>query len=153
MQRRIGALRFSALCCQLVEFCNDEFDLFVRERDGTEEIVLGDFARAAFDHHHGIGGAGNDDLHPAGLVLRKCRIANEVAGFIATDAYRRDVFVERDIGDGKCRTGGAHGENVGIELGIDRKYRRDDLHVVAKTIGEKRTDRTIDLARREHAVF
>jgi hypothetical protein len=36
--------------------------------------------------------------------------------FVATDAHRGDVLVERDIGDGERRARRAHGEHVGVEF-------------------------------------
>ncbi len=56
---------------QLVDRFDDLLDLAVRELDGTEKHVLGDFVAAAFDHHDAVGGAGDDDFHAAGFVLRR----------------------------------------------------------------------------------
>ena len=63
-----------------------------------------------------IGGAGDDDVHAAGFVLRQRRIDDVLAVFVASDAHRGDVLVERNIGNRECRTGGAHGEDVGVEF-------------------------------------
>jgi len=124
----------------------------VSEGDRAEEIFLGHFVAAAFDHHHGIHRARDDDLHAAGLVLWQGRVDDELA-IVTTDANRGDVFIEGNIGYGQCRACGTDCEDVGIEFGIDREDRGDDLNVVLEAFGEQRTDRPVDLARGEHAVL
>ena len=81
------------------------------------------------------------------------RIADVLAVFVASDANRGNRLLERNVAERERRAGGADAEHVGVEIGIDREHRRDDLHVVAEAVGEERTDRAIDLPRTEHGVF
>jgi len=123
------------------------------ERDRGEEIFLGHFARAAFDHHDGVGGAGNHDFHSADLVLLERRIGDELTVLIATDAHGGDVLVEWDVADGERCARGHDGKGVGVQPRVGREDRRDDLDVVTETVRKKRTDGAIDLASRENGVF
>ncbi len=90
---------------------------------------------------------------PPVSILRQRRIADVCAVFIATDPHRGDGLFERNVRQRERGTGGANGQDVGVEFGIDRENGGDDLDVVAEAIGEQRPDRTIDLARGQHAVF
>ena len=96
---RVLAFLFAVGFGELVDRGDDLTDLVVRERDGAEEIFLGDFFAFAFDHHHGVGGAGDDDVHATGFVLRQRGIADELTVLVASDAHRRNRFVERNVGE------------------------------------------------------
>ena len=102
-EQRVLALFLADSFRQLVDRGNDLLDLFVRVGDRAQEDLLGDLFGAAFDHHHRIGRAGDDDLHPAALVLFEGRVGDEAAALIASDADRGDVFLERDIADREAR--------------------------------------------------
>ena len=123
------------------------------ELNGTEEIFLGDFVAAAFDHHHAVERTGDDDVHAAGFVLRQGGVDDVLSVFVATDAHGGDVLVERDVGHRECRTGAAYGEHVGIEFSIDREHRRHDHDVVAEAFLKERPDRTIHLTRAQRTVL
>ncbi len=125
----------------------------MREGDGAEEVLLAELFAGAFDHHDGVGCAGDDDLHPARFVLRKRRVADVVAVFVASDANGGDGLLDGTIRNCERGAGGANREHVGVEFGIDRKHRRDDLNVVAEAVGKQWPDRTVDLARGKRGVF
>src|SRR6185437_7550210 len=55
--------------------------------------------------------------------------------------------VERNARERERRGGADDRRNVGIDLGIDRDNRRDDLHVVVKAVGKERPDRPVDETR------
>ncbi len=135
-EQRVLALRLAGLLRELIDRFDDLLDLFVRERDRFEEDFLGDLVRAAFDHHDGIRRAGDDDLHPAGLVLFERRVGDVGAVLVASDADGGDVLVERDVAHGERCAGGADGDDVGIKTRIGREDRRDDLDVVAEAVGK-----------------
>ena len=63
-------LALPALLGELVDRGDDFLDVLVRELDGSEELILGDLFAAALDHHDGLGGPGDDDVHTTGFVLR-----------------------------------------------------------------------------------
>ena len=152
---KTGYSRFGlpAFLRELVDRRDDLANLGVRELDRAEELFLVDFVAAALDHHDGVGRSGDHDVHAAGLVLRQRRIADVLAVLVATDAHCGDGLIERNVAQRERGAGGADAEHVGVELGIDREHRRDDLNVVAKTVGEERTNRAIDLARADHRVL
>ena len=150
---RILALFLAAPLDELIDRFDDALDLTVRELDRTEERLLVDLIAAAFDHHYAVGGAGDDDLHAAGFVLRERRVGDERAVLVASHPDRGDGFVERNVAERERGAGRAYAEHVGVEFGVDREYGRDDLHVVAETVGEQRANRPIDLPRTEHGMF
>ena len=125
----------------------------MRELDRAEKVFLGDLVAAALNHHDGVGGSGDHDVHAAAVVLRERGIADELAVFVAADAHGGDRLLERNVAQRERGARGADAEHVGIELRIDGKHGRDDLNVVAKTVGEQRTNWAIDLTRAEHAVL
>ena len=87
------------------------------ELDRAEEVFLGDFVAAAFDHHHAVERAGDDDVHAAAFIFGQRGVDDVLAVLIAADAHGGDVLRERDVGNGERRTGRAHGEDVGVEFG------------------------------------
>ncbi len=125
----------------------------MRELDRAEEVFLGDLLRAAFDHHDVVGGAGDDDLHAARLVLLERGVGDVVSGLVASDADAGDVLLERDVADGERRARGDDGERVAVEARIGRQHGRDDLDVIPEAVRKKRTNRAVDLARAEHGVL
>ena len=92
----------------------------MREGDGAEEDLFGDLVGAALDHHHRIGSAGDNDLHPAARVLFEGRVGDEAAALIASDADRGDVFLERDIADREGSAGCADRDDIAVETRIGR---------------------------------
>ncbi len=72
---------------------------------------------------------------------------------VAADAHRGDGLIERNVAESERGAGGADAEHVGVELGIDREHGRDDLNVVAKTVGKERANGAVDLARADHCVL
>jgi len=152
-EQRIRPLFLADFFLQLVDRGNDLFDRGVAELYSTEEIFLGDFMSAAFDHHHAVERAGDDDVHAAGFILRQRGVDDVLAVLIAADAYGGDVLGERDVGNGKRGTCAAYGEHVGVEFAIDREHGRHDHDVVAEAVFEERTDRTIHLTGAQGAVL
>ena len=71
------------------------------------------------------------------------RIEDVLAVDVA-DARGTDRAVERDAGQRQRGRRADHRRNVGIDLGIDRHHRRDDLHLVVEAIRKQRPDRPID---------
>ncbi len=152
-QERVLALALADLARQLVDRGDDLLDLFVREGDRVEEHVLGDLLRAALDHHHRVGGAGDDDFHPARLVLLEGRVDDEAARFVAPDAHGGDVGGEGNVAHRERRARGADRDDVAVEARVGGEDGRDDLDVIAETVGEQGPDRAIHLAGAQHAVL
>ena len=145
---------FAGFLRELVDRGDDLLDLSVRELDGAEEIFLGDLVAAAFDHHDGVGRAGDDDVHAAGFVLRKRGIADVLAVSHRGRRARRRRSCRTGMSETASAAPAAHTASTSASSSrIDRQHRRDDLHVVAEAVGEQRTDRPVDLARAEHGVL
>ena len=153
MQQGIRALGFAGFSCKLVDRFDDRANLLVCKLDGAEEIVLSDLFTAAFDHHDGICGAGDDDVHSAGFVLWKRRIADVRPIFVPADADGGDRLFEGNVAQRESGARSANAEHVGVELRVDRKNRRDDLNVVAEAVGEERANWSVDLPRADHGML
>ena len=82
------------------------------------------------------------DVFELGLGRVQDVLAVDVA-----DARGADRAVERNAGQRQRRRRADHRGDVGIDLGIDRHHRRDDLHFVVEALGKQRADRTVDQAR------
>ena len=89
-----------------------------------------------------------------------CDVSSSVFGRIqhvlavdVADARGADRTVERNARQRDRRRRADHRRNVGIDLGVDRHHRRDDLHFVVEAIGKQRPDRTVDQARRQRFLF
>ena len=72
-----------------------------------------------------------------------CDVASSVLVGLSTycavdvaDARGADRAVERNAGERDRRRRADHRRNVGIDLGIDRHHRRDDLHFVVEAVRE-----------------
>ena len=95
-EQRIFAFGLAGFLCQLVDRRDDLLDLGVSELDRAQEIFLGDFVAAAFDHHHGIERSGDDDVHAA---------AFRIAAASDCRCTRRLHRVRRAPRRRSCRTG------------------------------------------------
>ena len=73
----------------------------------------------------------------------------QVLAVLVTHARGADRTVERHAGNGERGGSAQERGNVRIDLGIDGKHGRDDLHVVVEAIRKQRADRTVDEARGE----
>ncbi len=63
------------------------------------------------------------------------------------------LMLEGDVRDRERGAGARQGDDVGIDLRIDREHGDDDVDVVAETIGEERPDRAVDDARCERRLL
>ena len=73
------------------------------------------------------------------------RVDHEVTVELA-DADRADVLGDRDLGDRQGGGSAVHGEDVVGMLLVDAHRDGDQLGLVMPTLGEERTDRTVDHA-------
>ena len=120
--------------------------------DCTEHHFLGQFLRFGFDHQHRGFGAGDDEVELRGRKLGLGRIEDVLTVDIA-DARRADRSVEWNAGERNRRRGADQRRNVGIDLGVDRHHRRDDLHFVVEAVRKKRPNRPVDQARGQCFLF
>ncbi len=81
------------------------------------------------------------------------RRIEDVLAVDVADARGADRTVERDARERHGRGCADHRRNVGIDFGVDRHHRRDDLHVVVEAVRKERTQRAIDQPRRQRFLF
>ncbi len=104
-------------------------ELLLPEHYGAEHDVLGQFLGFRFDHQHGVGGAGHDEVERAFGHLVDHRVEHVFAGDIA-HARRADRAQEGDAGQGKRGRGGDHRHHVGVILHVVGEHGGDDLRLV-----------------------
>ncbi len=105
-----------------------------------------------FDHQHGVGGAGDDEVELALRHLVERRVEHV---FVVDEADARGADRAHE---GRARQrqrggGGDHREDVGIVLEIVRQSGDDHLRLAAPAIGEQRTDRAVDQAGDQRLLF
>ena len=135
----------------------DLLDLRMGDVERVEDLRLGDLVGARLDHQDGLLGAGDDQVEVRGILgLRKqiglLRVYDEVAVDLA-DPHRADGCRQRDVGDHQRRRGAVHRQDVVWVNMVDRQRDRDQLRVIAPFLGEQRTNRPVDHARRQRALL
>ena len=148
--RREFALRLAAELAELFDDRDDFLDFVVAADDRFENFGFRNFACAAFDHHDGVLGAGDQDFEVgfALVDLRPGRVDDVLAVDAAHAASCRRA-VERNVGDVEsCRSADCGGD-VDVGFLIDREDRRDDLRVVEIAFREERADRAVDHTSRK----
>ncbi|MNX81918.1 hypothetical protein D3C86_1136240 [compost metagenome] len=111
--------------------------------DRLEHFGLGHELDAGLDHHDGVRGARDHQVHVALVGLGEGRVDHPLI-VDAADANATDGAREGNVGDHQGRRGAEHGEHVGLDVLIARQHVSDDLHVVAEAIREEGADRTVD---------
>ena len=142
-------LLLAGLRGERVDAGDDFLDRRVRLLERLDDVFLGDFLGARFDHHDRVLAAGDDQIEPAVLALREGRVDDELAVDQA-DADAGDRAGERDPRERQRRRGAGDREHVGVVLGVGRQHQRDDLGLVAPAVREERADRPVDQAAGEH---
>ena len=135
--------RLAGFLDQIVDQADRSLLLLVAEHDGAEHHFFGQLVGFRFDHQHGGLGAGDDEVQLRRRELGLGRVEHVLAVDVA-DARGADRAVERNAGQRERRRRADHRRNVGIDLGIDRHHRRDDLDLVVEAIGKQRPDRAVD---------
>ena len=117
----------------------------VGEHHAAQDFVFDQFLDLGLDHHHGVVGAGDDQVHPAVLHLVERRVEHVLAVDEA-DAGAADRAHEGRAGDHQGGGGGDQGDDVGIVLEVVGEHGADHLHFVLEALDEQRADRTVDQA-------
>ena len=97
-------------------------------------------------------GAGDDEVELAFLHLIERRI-EYILVIDEADAGAADRAHERRAGKRQRRRRRNHGDDIGIIFLIVRKHGNGHLRIAAPAIGEQRTDRAVDQARRQRVLF
>ena len=150
LERRIvGDLVVARLLRGLLGKLDDRLDhrleMTMAEHHGAEHDVFGQLLGFRFDHQHGVGGAGDDEVEMAlGHFVQ--RRVEHVFVVDEADARGADRAHERRARQRQRRGSRDHRQDVGIVLQIVRQRGDDDLGLVAPAIGEQRPDRAVDQA-------
>ena len=110
--------------------------------DAAENDVLGYPRRPRLNHHHGVAGAGNDELQLAVFELGVGRHDHVFAVDIA-DTDGAHGAGERYVGDGERRGGADSAQHVRRVLLVGGEHGEDDLHVIAKAFREEGAQRPV----------
>ncbi len=134
----------AGLMLELLEHLADRHHaILVTELDRVGDHVLRQFAAADFDHVDRPGRAGDDQIQVGVLELRTGRVDHELA-IDTPHPHRGHRALERQRGNRQRGSGGRHRDHVRVDLGVRRQHAELDLHLVLETLGEQRTDRTVD---------
>ncbi len=124
----------------------------VSEHHGAEHDLFVQLLGFRFDHQHGVGGAGDDEVE-LGFDHFVQRRVEHVFVVDEADACGADRALERSAGQRQRRGGGDQGQNVGIVLHVVRQHGDDDLGFVAPALDEQRTDRAVDQTGNQRFLF
>ena len=124
----------------------------VSEHHRAQHDLLGQLLGFQFDHHHGVVGAGDDEVELAFRHLIDRRIEH-VLVVDEADAGAADRAHEGRAGDRQRGRGRDHRYDVGIVFHVVREHGDGHLRVAAPAVGEQRTDRAVDQARGERVLF
>ena len=108
-----------------------------------DDLLLGHFLRARFDHHEAVLAAGDDEVELALLALLEGRV-DDVLAVDEADAHAGDRLLERNLRERERGRRAGDREHVGVVLRVGREHERDDLRLVAPAGREQRPDRPID---------
>ena len=144
--------RLAAFLDELVDGVDHHLHLLVAEDHGAEHHVFGEAVGLGFHHHHAVLGAGDDEVQIRFLELLGGRVEQILTVRVA-DTGGADGAIEGCARQGEGRRGADHRRDIGVDLGIERDDRRDDLHFMVEAVREERTDRTVDEARGERLLF
>ncbi len=137
---------------ELDDGVDHRLEMPVAEHHGAEHDLFGQLFGFQFHHHDGVLGAGDDEVELTFRHLIERRIEHV---FIVdeADAGAADRAHERRARKSERGRGGDHRDDVGIVLLIVRQHGHGYLGVAAPAVGEQRTDRAIDQARRQRVLF
>ena len=90
------------------------------------------------------GAAGDDELEGRGVTLLEGGVRDPLPVGGVGHTHRTDRSLKGDARDHQGRGGGVDGEDVVGVLLVRTEDRADDLDLVAKALGERRTQRSVD---------
>ena len=114
--------------------------------NGAQHDFLGKFLGLRFHHHHGVGGAGDDEVQLGLFKVHLARV-DEVFAILVADARCADRAHERGAGKDERRRGADHAEHVRIVFEIVGHSRQHNLDFMLEAGHEQRADRAVDEAR------
>ena len=139
VSEHIFLLGLARLADELFLHLADRADVAVGLLQRLQHAVLGHLAGKAFDHEHGRGAAGNNEIEIAFLELVLRGERNELAIHLRNPhaAQRAAEGKWRDTQRRRCTH---HAEDVGVVLTVAGEHLCLNLHFVEKTIGKQRAN-------------
>ena len=122
------------------------------EHDRAEHDVFVELLGFRFDHQHGVGGAGDDEVE-LGLGHLVERRVEHVFVVDEADAGGADRAHEGHARQRQRRGRSHHRHDVRIVLHVVREHGDDHLGLVAPAVDEQRTDRAVDQAGDQRFLF
>ena len=123
-------------------------DLVVRHAQRLEHRLLGDLMRSGLHHDDGIPCSGDDQVERRLVQLREGRVEHQLSVEHA-DAHAGDRAAVRDAADLQRARRAGDRESCRVLLLVGAQHRCDDLHVIAKVLGEERPHGTVDHPARD----
>ena len=122
--------------------CGDGGEAFLQRVDDAR---LGEEVGEAFDHQHGLGGAGDDEVELAAARrhLRLRRVDHELVAD-EDDAHRRHRLGEGHLRDGERCGRSADRHHVGQVLAVGGEDVRGELRLERPAVAEERAERPVD---------
>ncbi len=136
-------LRLAGLGGEGVDDVDDLLDRVMRRVERLDDLLLGHFLRAGFDHHEAVFAAGHHQVELAVLPLLE-RGIDDVAAVHQADAHAGNRLLEGNL---RQREGGRRAgnrEDVGVVLRVGGQHERDDLGFEAPAGRKERADWPID---------
>ncbi|MGY3485972.1 hypothetical protein ACVW1C_003855 [Bradyrhizobium sp. USDA 4011] len=127
-------------------------EVAVAEHDRAEHHVFVELLGFRFDHQHGVGGAGDDEIE-LGLGHLVERRVEHVFVIGEADARGADRALERRARQRQGGGGCDQRYDVRIVLHVVRQDGDDHLGLVAPAVDEQRTDRAVDQAGDQRLLF
>ncbi len=142
-------LGLAGLALERVEHLADRQNaVLMPELHRVGHVVLGNLARADFDHVDRVAVAGHDEVDVGIFHLSAGRVDDELA-IDAPDANAGERPVKRDLAQRHGGRGGQHADDVGLGLQVAGEDHDLDLDLVAEAFGEERAHGPVDHAAGE----
>ncbi len=143
------ALGLARKLLQLVLQLEDRAHLLMCGEERLENRLFVDDVGAAFQHHDRIGRGGDHQRDVAVLEIADKGIDDELA-IDPAHAHGGNGAVVRYVGDFQRGRRRDQREHIRIVVAVRGKHRNDDLRFLVVALGEQRTHRAVDKARREN---
>ena len=143
---------------QIQDQVDDGLHLFVAEHDRTQHFLFGQLIGFRFHHHHGVFGAGDNQIQTLlGLQTQLRHVVHRrVQHVFAIDkahAGRANRAHERHARNGQRRRSRDHRHDVGVVVQVARQHSRHHQNFVLEAFNEQRAARTVDQAGNQRFLF
>ena len=152
LRRRKCPLRLPCPGHQIFNRGHNLLDLTMGKLDRGEDHLFGLLLRARLDHHDAVFVAHHHDVYRGRSALRIGRVHHKLA-IHAAYTHRTNRGAKWNVGESYRRGCGVDADHIRVILFVSREDQRDQLRLIAESVGEQRTDRAVDLPRRQNLFF